>query len=131
MTAPVVIVAPAALPSVDFSRLAECIREVENSPHRRGKNHERGPWQFTKAAWEEDANGLAFSLADDEDTARRVAIARLRRLAAFLRDRAIEATPYRLGLAWNGGISAVILNKWNNQGVKDYAVRVENTYLNR
>lgn len=131
MTAPIVIVCP-AMPSTDFRRLAECIREVERRPrHPRGLHGELGDFQFKKSAWDEDAQGLPFSFALDRPHAEIVAERRLRRMSRLLTERCIDPTAYNLALCWNEGVSGVILGKWQTQGVRDYAVHVENLYLAR
>jgi hypothetical protein len=87
--------------------------------------------QFTESAWLEDADGIPFRFADDPKTARLVAIRRLKRLAGLLIARRLEASAYTLALCWNEGPTAVILGKWANKDVRDYAERVRALYGQR
>ena len=121
----VVGLARAAEPT-DFNRLVDAIATVENTPGR-GKHGERSPWQITHAVWT-SYSSLPFSYADvDSITARAeqrgVAMQHARYIASIINN----PTPYRIALAWNAGIGAVLHNTFSDASVS-YAKRVRNVY---
>lgn len=135
MTPPPSIVVP-AFPSahaVDLSRLLAAIAQVERvrGSHRRGSHGERGKYQMTRAAWDEDAGGLPFAHAENDAYSDIVARARLVRLRYELLERRLEPSAYNLALCWNGGEGGavrVILKKWSPPEMRDYAERVSAIY---
>ena len=130
MTPLIVAVAPVQA-GPDLDRVADCIKAVENRRnHPLGRHGERGAYQLTLAAWQEETDA-PFALAENEAFARGIVIARLRHIEGFLRARGIPITCYRLGIAYNAGMTACILGRWINESVKSYGVRLENLYLDR
>ena len=135
MNPPPSIVVP-AFPSahaVDLSRLLAAIAQVERvrGSHRRGSHGERGKYQMTRAAWDEDAGGLPFAYAENDAYSDIVARARLVRLRYELLERRIQPTVFTLAYAWHSGLTATILRKWQPMEARDYAIRVENLALER
>jgi hypothetical protein len=119
------------LSTVSLDRVLSCIRQVEERRnHPLGAHGERSPWQFTRETWE-STTSLPWDAALDEQTAYCVAREHLLKLKWEMRERRIEPTAYRLFLGWNGGIGAVILGKFQNKDVIDYAVRCENLFYDR
>lgn len=111
---------------INWNKLADAIATVENTPGR-GKHGERSPWQFTHAVWALHS-GMSFSYADVESVQaraeqRRVAIAHAQYIATSIDN----PTPYRIALAWNAGIAAVLHNTFSDASV-GYAKRVRNVY---
>lgn len=132
MTPAITITAPAILPSsVDAERFLDCIRAVEKIPGRpHGHHGELGDYQFKKVTWE-GITDLPFSYAANPAYSRLVARARVNQLRRELLERRLEVTVYNLALMWKGGASVVILHKWQPTAARDYAIRVENLYVDR
>ena len=129
---PLVTISVPAYRAIDYKALVESIAAVETRRNKpQGVHGERGPLQFKAESWAEDADGLSFHFALDPALARWVATRRLKRLAKLMRERGIEPSCYKLGIAWNSGLSNVLLFKWVNADVRDYAIRVENLYTDR
>lgn len=132
--APCAIHAPLTLTAnVDLDHLLAAIAQVERvrGSHRRGKHGERGKYQMTRAAWDEDAGGLPFAHAENDAYSDIVARARLVRLRYELLERRLEPSAYNLALCWNGGEGGavrVILKKWSPPEMRDYAERVSALY---
>ena len=119
--------------SVDLDRLLAAIAQVERvrGSHRRGSHGERGKYQMTRDAWDEDAGGLPFAHAENDAYSDIVARARLVRLRYELLERRLEPSAYNLALCWNGGEGGavrVILKKWSPPEMRDYAERVSALY---
>lgn len=103
--------ASTALAAVDHAKLLHAIAQVETGGDvRRGRAGEVSAWQMTPAVW------LSY-----RGSAKERAAAHLR----YLEGRVTNPTPYRLALAWNGGLGAL---KRPSTRTKDYAKRVENLY---
>jgi len=121
-----------AMQPVDFSLLADAIRQVEEVKGRPwGRHGELGPYQYTREAWEEDMGDLPFALAAGETASRAAALLRLKRLARMFTERRESVTVYKLAMAWNAGFNTAMLSSFASKEVRDYAVRVENLYIGR
>lgn len=118
--------AQAAPEPINWNKLVDAIATVENTPGR-GKHGERSPWQFTYAVWALHTS-VSFSYADVGSVLaraeqRRVAISH----AQFIATSIDNPTPYRIALAWNAGIAAVLHNRFTDASA-EYAKRVRNVY---
>ena len=112
---------PAVAQPIDLPRLAEAIRQAENTPHwRRGRAGERSEYQITRPVWQAYSTE-PFNSSRAE--ARRVALRHL----AYLEQTLPHPTPYRLALAWNAGYTAASTGNVTASSV-DYANRVRNLY---
>ena len=112
--------------SINWDKLVDAIAKVENTPGR-GKHGERSPWQFTQAVWASHTL-VSFGYADVDSIPARaeqyhVAISHAKFIAASIDN----PTPYRIALAWNAGIHAVLHSTFSDASV-DYAKRVRNVY---
>jgi hypothetical protein len=104
----------------------EAIHELENprdssAPGQRG---ELGRYQFREQTWRMYTQA-PFSRALDRRSSDAVAIKHYNWLKAELERRGVGASPYRIALAWNGGIGAV-LNEHPCPAAIDYASRAAN-----
>ena len=120
---------PAAAVELNMGKLLDSIRQVEDWDGKDGKAGERGPYQFTRAAWEETTR-LPFVMARHETTARAVAAVRVRKIMRQLAQHGWDVEPYEIGLAWNAGLTAL----WTRrvpQRCYEYAKHVENLYYDK
>jgi len=104
----------------------EAIHQLENprdsaEPGRRG---ELGAYQFREQTWRMYTRA-PFSQALDRHWSDAVAIRHYDWLKSELERRGVEASPYRIALAWNGGISSV-LDRSPCSAAADYASRAAN-----
>ena len=83
---------PASAAELNVERLLTAIRSVEDWNGRDGHAGERGPYQFTRAAWEETTK-LPFALARRETIAHAVAHNRVCKIATGLDRLKQEALP--------------------------------------
>jgi hypothetical protein len=131
---PSAIVSPAALPveTPDLDRLLSAIAQVEtgSNPSAIGKHQERSAYQLTEAAWKETTD-LPWAMALNPPVAAAVARARLVSIRNGLLQEHLQPSVYNMALAWNGGRSRVILQRWEPPKVIAYAIRVENAYYGR
>jgi hypothetical protein len=104
----------------------EAIHELENprdlsGPGQRG---ELGAYQFREQTWRMYTQA-PFSRALDRRSSDAVAVKHYNWIKAELERRGVEASPYRIALAWNGGISAA-LDEHPSAAATDYAARAAN-----
>jgi hypothetical protein len=104
----------------------EAIHQLENprnSPTP-GSCGELGAYQFREQTWKMHTTA-PFSRALDKQSSDAVAVKHYDWIKSELERRGIAATPYRIALAWNGGIKAVF-DKHPPSGAVDYASRAAN-----
>jgi hypothetical protein len=104
----------------------EAIHQLEN-PHNTsepGQYGELGPYQFRESTWRMYTQA-PFSQALDRRTADVVAVKHYNWLKAQLESHGLAATPYRIALAWNSGIGAVVAGS-STAASEDYASRAAN-----
>lgn len=89
-----------------------------------GNCGELGAYQFREATWRMHT-AAPFALALDRRVSDAVAVKHYDWLKAELERRGLEATPFRIALAWNGGIRAVLASR-PPPAVADYASRAAN-----
>lgn len=111
-------------PHIDI--IADQIAVVERAPAstKRGSAGERGPYQLTYAVWTQHSS-LPFELANYEAYSRPVAKLHLEWLRSNLIKAGFEPSAYRLALAWNAGLTAVVKRREKPRSV-DFANRVRN-----
>ena len=116
------------MPITDLACVAAEIRHVERATGSTatGRAGERGPYQLTRAVWSQHTT-LPYSLADDEPTARIIAVTHLSWLAEQLAAHGLEATTYNLALAYNAGLTAAVHGRAKERQ-KAYAQRVTNLF---
>jgi len=104
----------------------EAIHQLENprDSAEPGQCGELGPYQFREDTWKMYTQA-PFSRALDRHSSDAVAIRHYGWIKAELERRGLEASPYRIALAWNGGIGAV-LDKHPPAAAVDYASRAAN-----
>ncbi len=104
----------------------EAIHELENprDSAQPGQRGELGPYQFREQTWKMYTHA-PFSHALDRHSSDAVAVKHYNWIKAELERRGVEASPYRVALAWNGGISAV-LEEHPCPAAVDYASRAAN-----
>lgn len=97
--------------------------ENPNNSTRVGRNGELGPYQFRPSTWRMHTK-KPFRLATDRTEADAVAIKHYEWIKRQLERNGLEATPYRVALAWNAGLSATLRNSVPTSS-HTYASRVE------
>jgi hypothetical protein len=104
----------------------EAIHELENpsDSSQPGQRGELGPYQFREQTWKMYTRA-PFSRALDRHSSDAVAVKHYNWLKAELERRGVEASPYRIALAWNGGIGAVF-DDHPASAAMDYASRAAN-----
>lgn len=104
----------------------EAIHQLENPRNldQPGNLGELGPYQFREETWKMYTTA-PFSRALDRRFADAVAVKHYDWIKSELERRGIVATPYRIALAWNGGIRAVLVDHPSAVAV-DYASRAAN-----
>jgi hypothetical protein len=104
----------------------EAIHQLENprNSDAPGAFGELGPYQFREATWR-TYTSAPFSQALDRHVSDAVAVKHYNWLKAELERRGLEATPYRIALAWNGGMRAALSGNPPSAAV-DYAWRAAN-----
>jgi hypothetical protein len=118
--------APAAV--LDVGRLADQLRAVENWRGQDGAAGERGPYQISRAVWQNRMPGVAFSQARLEGPARECATRHIAWLRSGLRAAGWADTPYNIALAWNAGLERTLSGSARAPS-RDFAQRVQNLYL--
>lgn len=118
--------APAAALASERWATLEAIHQLENpgNSDEPGALGELGPYQFREDTWKMHTTA-PFSRALDRRSADAVAVKHYEWIKAELERRGIAATPYRVALAWNGGIRAVFVEHPSAVAV-DYASRAAN-----
>lgn len=104
----------------------EAIHQLENpqnSPEP-GTFGELGAYQFREETWKMHTTA-PFSRALDRRSSDAVAVKHYEWIKSELEHRGVIATPYRIALAWNGGIKAVFVEHPPTSAV-DYASRASN-----
>jgi hypothetical protein len=104
----------------------EAIHQLENpgDTAEPGALGELGPYQFREDTWKMHT-AAPFSRALDRRSSDAVAVKHYEWIKAELEHRGVVATPYRIALAWNGGIRAVFVEHPPAVAV-DYASRAAN-----
>jgi hypothetical protein len=104
----------------------EAIHQLENpgNSDQPGALGELGAYQFREETWKMHTTA-PFSRALDRRSSDAVAVKHYEWIKAELERRGITATPYRIALAWNGGIRAVFVEHPPAVAV-DYASRAAN-----
>ncbi len=130
---PVVVISSlaAATQALGSERWAtlEAIHQLENPRNleQPGSLGELGPYQFREDTWKMHTTA-PFSRALDRRSSDAVAVKHYDWIKSELERRGIAATPYRIALAWNGGIRAVFIEHPSAVAV-DYASRAANLAL--
>ncbi len=118
----------AANPARSSQRWAtlEAIHQLENprNSENPGSYGELGPYQFREETWKMHT-AAPFCRALDRRSSDAVAVKHYDWIKAELERRGIEPTPYRIALAWNGGMRAVVGEHPPATAV-DYASRAAN-----
>lgn len=104
----------------------EAIHQLENPRNSEapGALGELGPYQFREATWKTHTSA-PFSRALDRRVSDAVAVKHYDWLKLELERHGLEATPYRIALAWNGGMRAVLSGR-PPAAAADYAERAAN-----
>jgi hypothetical protein len=104
----------------------EAIHQLENPKNSPapGSYGELGAYQFREQTWKMYTTA-PFSRALDKRSSDAVAVKHYDWIKSELERRGIAATPYRIALAWNGGIKSVFLEH-PPSGAVDYASRAAN-----
>jgi hypothetical protein len=104
----------------------EAIHQLENprDSDEPGIYGELGAYQFREETWKMHTQA-PFSRALDRRSSDVVAVKHYEWIKSELERRGISVTPYRIALAWNGGIRAVLTDR-PPAGVADYAARAAN-----
>lgn len=111
---------------VDPSIVLHAIHLVENptnSTHP-GRHGELGPYQFRSTTWR-TYTSKSFQLANNRTEADAVAELHYKWIKDGLEKAGFEATPYRIALVWNAGLTATVKGRLTS-GTRSYARRVEN-----
>ena len=115
--------------AVDLDVLLDCIHEVENPENVRkpGAHGELGPYQMTRATWEQFSH-LPFNeeVVCNPVLSREVARRRLAALSIDLQRHFIQPTAWRLAAGWNGGHAAALHPSRCAASTAGYADRVCN-----
>jgi len=104
----------------------EAIHELENPRNvsEPGQCGELGAYQFREQTWRMYTQA-PFSRALDRRASDAVAVKHYNWIKAELGRRGVDSSPYRIALAWNGGISAVF-DPNPSAAAMDYASRAAN-----
>jgi hypothetical protein len=104
----------------------EAIHQLENPQNSAepGTYGELGAYQFREETWKMHTTA-PFSRALDRRSSDAVAVKHYEWIKSELEHRGMAATPYRIALAWNGGIRAVFVEH-PPAAVVDYASRAAN-----
>ncbi len=104
----------------------EAIHQLENprDTEEPGSRGELGAYQFREQTWRMHTRA-PFSRALDRRSSDAVAVKHYDWIKSELDRRGIAATPYRIALAWNGGIGAV-MGRNPPASAADYASRAAN-----
>ena len=104
----------------------EAIHQLENPRNsaRPGPCGELGAYQFRAMTWQMYTT-TPFERALDRAASDVVAVKHYEWIKAGLERAGVPATPYFIGLAWNGGLAAA-LNGRAPRAARDYAERVAN-----
>ena len=118
-----------ALPAqeVDSARFLAAVREVAGTA---GTASPLGPYDLTKAVWQQHAPSTPYSYARDEGYALLVATRHVQWLTAQLRRAGMPVTAYALGACWRLGLTGG--KKALNRGDQvRYADSVHNLYFEK
>lgn len=104
----------------------EAIHQLENpgNSEQPGALGELGAYQFREETWKMHTTA-PFSRALDRRSSDAVAVKHYEWIKAELERRGVTATPYRIALAWNAGIRAVLVEH-PSAVAADYASRAAN-----
>jgi hypothetical protein len=108
------------------SATLEAIHQLENPRNltRPGPCGELGAYQFRAPTWRMHTTA-PFACALDRTTSDAVAVKHYEWLKTSLERAGKPTTPYAIGLAWNGGLEAVLRGR-SPRAARDYAQRVAN-----
>lgn len=98
--------------------------ENPTNSHRPGPRGELGAYQFREKTWRMYTS-VPFSHANDRHASDEVAVRHYEWLKLQLVRAGMDASPYNIALAWNGGVAAAI-NATSPRAARLYAQRVEN-----
>jgi hypothetical protein len=120
-----VVIATAGRASERWATL-EAIHQLENPTNSQspGTYGELGAYQFLETTWRMHTTA-PFRRALDRKSSDAVAVKHYEWIKAELEHHGIVATPYRIALAWNGGIKAV-MDGSPPATAEDYASRAAN-----
>jgi len=112
--------------AVDQSTLLHAIHLVENPTNstRVGRRGELGPYQFRPTTWRMYTT-KSFQLATNQEESDAVAERHYAWIKEGLEKAGLEATPYRVALVWNAGLTATVSGRITSE-TRQYARRVEN-----
>lgn len=112
--------------SSDRWETLQAIHMIENPTNstRPGSKGELGPYQFLPSTWKMHTK-KPFRLAADRDEADVVAVKHYEWIKRGYEQRGMEATAYRVALAWNAGLGAALRNAAPKSSHR-YAERVRN-----
>ncbi len=115
-----------AVGATERAAILEAIRNLENPRNltRPGPRGELGPYQFRAATWRMHTS-LPFAQAIDRETSDRVAEQHYEWLRRGLLAAGMPVSPYNIGLAWNGGLSAAVKRR-SPRAAHHYAQRAAN-----
>lgn len=120
---------------LDLARMAECIRQVENSKLEHvGAAGERGLYQITPAVWHQHSSAPHHWASSSREVCRaetlRVVLAHLTHLRVQLACQRppFPDTPYFVALAWGAGATATI-ERTASAEKRSYAARAQNLYF--
>ena len=104
----------------------EAIHQLENPRDltRPGPFGELGAYQFRATTWRMHTT-LPFSRANERSASDNVAVRHYEWIKSGLEQAGVRATPYLIGLAWNGGLDAAVRGS-APRAARDYAERVAN-----
>jgi hypothetical protein len=120
------LLAPTTVHATERWATLEAIHQLENpqnSPEP-GTNGELGAYQFREDTWKMHTT-VPFRRALDRHASDTVAVKHYEWIKAEIERHGMTATPYRIALAWNGGIGAVFDDHPPAAAV-DYALRAAN-----
>ena len=119
--------ATVAASSHDVEALLAAIRMREGAPRgETGSDGGRGHYQFMPKTWRQHTT-LPLSYASRRAVADQIARAHLEWLEKTLLAAGVEPTPYRLAMAWNAGVGAVLRDSAPSRA-RRYAEHVSNLY---
>jgi hypothetical protein len=120
------LLVPVTLRASERWETLEAIHWIENpnNSSRPGPYGELGAYQFRQTTWRMHTS-VPFSRALDRSASDDVAIRHYEWLKQGLVRNGLEATPYNIALAWNGGLSATVRGSVP-AAARDYAERVIN-----
>lgn len=115
------------VPVRDVDALLAAIRMREGAPQgQTGRDGGRGHYQFMPATWRQHTSA-PLAHAKRRDVADQVARAHVRWICDRLEANGLRPTPFRIAMAWNAGVGAVIRDTAPSRA-RLYAEHVQNLY---